>query len=398
MTDDALRVEGISKRYQLGQKVRRELWALRDVTFSVPRGSILGVIGANGAGKTTLLKVIARITRPTAGTVSGCGRVVPLLALGAGFQPDLTGRENVFMNAAMYGVAAADVEEHLDEIIEFAGIGDFIDVPVKRYSSGMYLRLAFSVAINMRPQILLADEVLAVGDLEFQERCLERVAEAGETGMSVLFVSHDMEAIRRLCDRVLWLQQGEIAGIGSPGDITSAYENAAWTQAAGTKKRGRNAASAGGDILFVKLTSNGREVGAARVSDDVSVEIGLHIRQANVVVRPRIELKARGVLAFRSVAPSAIEVAAPGHLTARVGLPPHLLAETTYSIDVGVSVVRGEEEFPILMYNALSFQVYDTAEASSARGTFTGQFPGVVRPRLDWSVVPGRQPAAMGNR
>src|SRR3954469_10390820 len=178
-------VKKLSKRYVIGTKQRRDLWALRDVSFSVEQGEILGIIGPNGAGKTTLLKVLSRVTVPTEGRVVGFGRVVPLLALGAGFQPDMSGRENIFMNAALYGMAATDVEQCLPEIIEFAGIGDFIDVPVKRYSSGMYLRLAFSVAVNMKPDILLADEVLAVGDIEFQERCLERVKQAGESGMSV---------------------------------------------------------------------------------------------------------------------------------------------------------------------------------------------------------------------
>src|SRR5678809_1382811 len=166
-----LSVKQLGKRYVIGTRQRRDLWALRDVSFSVEQGEILGIIGPNGAGKTTLLKILSRVTLPTEGRVVGHGRVVPLLALGAGFQPDLSGRDNIFMNAALYGMAASDVEKRLDDIIEFAGIGDFIDVPVKRYSSGMYLRLAFSVAVNMNPDILLADEVLAVGDIEFQERC-----------------------------------------------------------------------------------------------------------------------------------------------------------------------------------------------------------------------------------
>src|SRR6185436_19824646 len=196
-----LTVKNVSKRYALGSKVQREVWALKDVTFALEKGQILGVIGPNGAGKTTLLKVLSRVTPPTEGRIFGYGRVVPLLAIGAGFQEDQTGRANIFLNAAMYGVPAELVEERLDDIIDFADIGDFIDVQVRRYSSGMYLRLAFSVAVNMNPDILLADEVLAVGDVDFQERCLERVKQAGRDGMIVLFVSHDMAAITRLCSR-----------------------------------------------------------------------------------------------------------------------------------------------------------------------------------------------------
>jgi ABC-type polysaccharide/polyol phosphate transport system ATPase subunit len=387
---NALEIRGLGKRYRLGSRVPREIWALHDVTFDVAPGTILGVIGPNGAGKTTLLKIIGRVTRPTTGTVTGRGRVVPLLALGAGFQADLSGRENVFMNAAMYGVPAADVERNMDEIIEFSGIGDFIDVPVKRYSSGMYLRLAFSVAINMQPDILLADEVLAVGDLDFQERCLERVKDAGAAGMSVLFVSHDMEAIRRLCDRVVWLNAGEVAAIGPPDEVTTAYQNAAWsgTQASRKGTRQRGTVSAAGELVFVRLMIGGREIGAARVSDDVSVVIGIRTTQPDLRVRPQVDIKAQGVLAFRSTT-EPVHVERPGFVTATVTIPPHVLADISYSVDVAVGIRRGEESFPVVLYNAATFNVYDPNEAESARGSFRGQMSGVVRPRLAWTVVPG---------
>ena len=392
MSRRALTVEHISKRYRLGARVKREVWALNDVSFEAAPGTILGVIGPNGAGKTTLLKVIGRVTRPTSGVVHGYGRVVPLLALGAGFRPELSGRENILMNGAMYGISAAEIEEHLDEIIEFAGIAEFIDAPVKRYSSGMYLRLAFSVAVNMRPDILLADEVLAVGDLEFQERCLERVKAAGQAGMCVLFVSHDMEAIRRLCDRVLWLNEGKIVGVGSPDEITSAYERASW--AVGTTNRKRRQAGSGNDaaeILFARLEVGGKEVGAARVSDTLTVVIGVRTLQPGLEVRPVLDVKARGVVAFRSVAPELVKIDAPGLYTARVTIPPHLLAETAYGCDATVAITRGDERMSIILYNALSFHVYDTNEAQSARGTFGGNIHGVVRPRLQWEVAPAKR-------
>ncbi|MGH9347984.1 MAG: ABC transporter ATP-binding protein [Vicinamibacterales bacterium] len=384
---NVLDVDRISKRYRLGSKVKREIWALRDVSFGITPGTILGIIGPNGAGKTTLLKVIGRVTRPSSGRVTGYGRVVPLLALGAGFQPELSGRENIFLNAAMYGVPAPAVNERLDEIVEFAGLPDFLDVPVKRYSSGMYLRLAFSVAINMRPNILLADEVLAVGDLEFQERCLERVQRAGEAGMSVLFVSHDMEAIRRLCKRVLWLQAGEIAKVGPAEEVIDAYQNAVWS--GGTRPiRGQSGASGpAGEILFARLTVDGREVGAARVSDAVTVSIGVRLAERGLIVRPHLDVKARGVLAFRSVTPDWFTVDEPGLYTLAATIPPHLLADTNYSADITIGIRRGEERLPLVFTNAISFQVYDQNEQESARGTFTGQFRGIVRPRLDWTVV-----------
>jgi lipopolysaccharide transport system ATP-binding protein len=386
---NSLEIDKISKRYRLGTRIARELWALHDVSFTVARGTILGVIGPNGAGKTTLLKVISRVTRPTSGTVTGRGRVVPLLALGAGFRPELSGRENVFLNAAMYGIPASLVEERLDDIVEFAGLPDFLDEPVKRYSSGMYLRLAFSVAINMRPDILLADEVLAVGDLEFQERCLERVQREGQAGMSVLFVSHDMEQIRRLCDQVLWLNAGEVVALGAPEEVTAAYEKQSWSSAArGKKGRGQSGAvSALGEILFGKLMVSGREVGAARVSDELAITIGLRVAERGLRVRPQIDVRARGVLAFRSVA-APVETEQDGFFSATVVIPAHLLAETVYTVDIAVGFWRGDESHPAVLSNAVAFNVYDPDEQQSARGSYTGQIRGVVRPRLAWSLAP----------
>ena len=205
----------------------RDLWALRHVTFSVAPGTILGIIGANGAGKSTLLKVIARVTRPTEGRVTGFGRVVSLLELGAGFNPDFSAQDNILMNAAMHGISRREALERIPQIIEFAELDDFADNPLRQYSSGMYLRLAFSVAINMQPDILLADEILAVGDIAFQERCLQRVAQEAERGLTVLFVSHDMAAVARLCHRIIWIDKGEVMHDGEPERVVAEYEEAA---------------------------------------------------------------------------------------------------------------------------------------------------------------------------
>src|SRR5687768_6569001 len=205
----------------------RDLWALRHVTFSVAPGTILGIIGANGAGKSTLLKVIARVTRPTEGRVTGVGRVVSLLELGAGFNPDFSAQDNVLMNAAMHGIPRREALDRIPQIIEFAELDDFADNPLRQYSSGMYLRLAFSVAINMQPDILLADEILAVGDIALQGRCLQRVAAESERGLTVLFVSHDMSAVSRLCHRVVWRDRGEVVQDGEPEGVIAEYEDSA---------------------------------------------------------------------------------------------------------------------------------------------------------------------------
>ncbi len=240
----AVEVEKLSKRYELGRyepdtlretlagAFRRgpaaleetgEIWPLRDVTFDVEEGSAVGIIGANGAGKTTLLKVLARITEPTSGEARVRGRVGALLEVGAGFHPDLTGRENVYLAGAILGMSRADIGRRFDEIVAFSGVERFLDLPVKRYSSGMYLRLAFAVAVHVEPDVLLLDEVLAVGDVEFQRRCHQKMADTRRAGRTVLFVSHDLDAVEELCERVIWIRAGQIAADGPARAVIDGY-------------------------------------------------------------------------------------------------------------------------------------------------------------------------------
>jgi lipopolysaccharide transport system ATP-binding protein len=383
---DAIQVEGLGKRYQIGSKVKRDLWALQNVSFTVPRGSILGIIGANGAGKTTLLKVLSRVTPPTTGRVVGHGRVIPMLALGAGFQPELSGRENVVLNAALYGISAQEVEARMKDIVDFAGIDEFLDTPVKKYSSGMYLRLAFSVAINMHPDILLADEVLAVGDLEFQEKCLERVQQAGSEGMTVLFVSHDMTAIARLCDRVIWLNAGEIVKNGAPDEVVADYQNSAWAlSASASKLKGRAHVSALNEILSVTLRSaDGRQIGAVHATQECCIRIVHRFTKPGYFARYTIHVRARGTVAFRSRSPEDILIEQPGVYVAEVRIPAGLLADTIYTVDVNVVALRGEEYVPVVVHNALSFQVFDPASKQR------DHLGGVVSPRLAWELRPER--------
>jgi ABC-type polysaccharide/polyol phosphate transport system ATPase subunit len=244
MTGNAIEVEHLSKRYRLGesmpgrtlreavagsvrgrrrQQPRQELWSLRDVSFQVPEGQSLGVVGRNGAGKSTLLKILAMITQPTAGRSRTRGRLAPLLEVGTGFHPELTGRENVYLNGAILGMSRHDTARRFDEIVAFAGVERFVDTPVKRYSSGMYLRLAFSVAAHLEPDILVVDEVLAVGDAEFQAKCLGRMATVEREGRTVVFVSHNLEAIVQLCPRAIWLDQGATRAIGPAGEVVDTY-------------------------------------------------------------------------------------------------------------------------------------------------------------------------------
>jgi ABC-type polysaccharide/polyol phosphate transport system ATPase subunit len=205
---------------------REHLWALRDVSFDIREGEIVGLIGRNGAGKTTLLKILSRVTRPTAGLAEVHGRMGSLLEVGTGFHPELTGRENVFLSGAILGMGKCEIKRKFDEIVAFAEVDKFIDTPLKHFSTGMQMRLAFAVAAQLEPEILLVDEVLAVGDLEFQKKCLGKMSEVSKGGRTILFVSHQMGHIRRLCERVIWVDRGVIKQDGPTLDVVSAYERA----------------------------------------------------------------------------------------------------------------------------------------------------------------------------
>jgi ABC-type polysaccharide/polyol phosphate transport system ATPase subunit len=249
----AIEVERLGKRYWLGEhspryltlreslasvlrrgrdgtRAHRELWALRDVTFGIEEGEVVGVIGRNGAGKSTLLKILARITEPTTGVARMRGRVGALLEVGTGFHPELTGEENVYLNGAILGMKSGEIRRRFDEIVAFAGVEDFLDTPLKRYSSGMYLRLAFAVAAHLEPDIVVVDEVLAVGDADFQRRCLGKMSEFGREGRTVVFVSHDLGAISRLCRRAYWIDHGVIQAEGSSAEIVERYFRSAVRQ------------------------------------------------------------------------------------------------------------------------------------------------------------------------
>ena len=234
---DAVIVENGSKNYRIyakpadrlkelifrSRKFHTDFWALRNVSFSVPKGTTFGVIGENGSGKSTLLQMIAGTLQPTEGRISLDGRVAALLELGSGFNPEFTGRENVILNAAIMGLTEEETVRRLPEIERFAEIGDFIDQPVKTYSSGMYVRLAFAVAIHVDPEILLVDEALSVGDVYFQQRCMRRIRQMKQDGKTILFVSHDVTAVKNLCDAAIWLEHGELKAIGEPDSVVGKY-------------------------------------------------------------------------------------------------------------------------------------------------------------------------------
>jgi len=403
---DSIVIDDLGKRYWLGKarpqawwqawlapsptgkSVRqREIWALRQIDLTVAPGTIVGVIGPNGAGKTTLLKILARVTLPTAGRAIVRGRVASLLEVGAGFQSELTVRENIMLYAALYGISRAEVMRRFDDIIDFAELSAFVDTPVRRLSSGMYLRLAFSVVLNMQPDILLADEVLAVGDLSFQERCLERVKAAGAAGMTVLFVSHDLAAIRRLCDRAVWLKAGQIVDSGATDGVVSRYQSATWASLAPRTTKGKSSKHRGvGELLGVHLLSaTGEEIGAARVSDDIQVRLVFRLHQAGLRAQGAIDVYSDGVHAFRSIQPVSTPLAAPGVYSARVRIPAHLLADTTYTVNASVILSDDAQEYPLVQFNALDFPVYDQPDAAGLGLQGKRRLAGIVAPRLQWS-------------
>lgn len=217
-------VDRVWKQYRLGtRRGSGQFWALKDITLEVPRGASCGVIGRNGAGKSTLLKLLAGITAPTRGRLVLDGRVAALIEVGSGFHPELTGRENVFLSGAILGMTRREITAKLDRIVDFAGVGSFLDTPVKWYSSGMYVRLGFSIAAHLEPEILLVDEVLAVGDAEFQVRCLQRVHELKRQGVTIIFISHDLTSVEQLCDMAVLLEAGAAVTVGAPSDVVSHY-------------------------------------------------------------------------------------------------------------------------------------------------------------------------------
>ncbi|MGH3134041.1 MAG: ABC transporter ATP-binding protein [Gaiellaceae bacterium] len=298
MGQSAIEVEGVSKRFELGERgaayatlrdalasrlpgsARRKrettsIWALRDISLVVGTGEVLGVIGRNGAGKSTLLKILARITEPTSGVSRTRGRVGALLEVGTGFHPELTGRENIFLNGTILGLTRHEIRSRLDEIVTFAGVEGFLDTPLKRYSSGMYLRLAFAVAAHVEPEILLVDEVLAVGDADFQRRCLGKMEDLRQGGRTIVFVSHNLGAISRLCHRSVWLEQGTIRDEGPSEQIVERYLGSLDDGG----RDGRVTFAPGGrDVELLEVTlldSAGSPVDAARRDEPFSVRARL---------------------------------------------------------------------------------------------------------------------------
>ncbi|MGI9292335.1 MAG: ABC transporter ATP-binding protein, partial [Gammaproteobacteria bacterium] len=316
------------------------LWALRDVSFDVDPGTVLGLVGSNGAGKSTLLKLISRITPPTRGTILHRGRLSCLIEVGTGFHPELTGRENVYMSSTIMGMRKKEVDAKLDEIIEFAGVGKFIDTPTKRYSSGMTVRLAFAVMAHLEPEILVIDEVLAVGDAEFQRKCLNKMSGVGKSGKTVLFVSHNMAAVTRLCDRALLMNDGQVIQDGSAAEIVHSHVTAGGSSAAA--KEWNDIETAPGDdkvrLRDIRMTTASASVlaGPANVMDDLNIQITFDVLEPEQVLNPYFTVVSEtGIDLFSTINPDSrfeTEARKPGRYIMKATIPGGLLSEGTHYV------------------------------------------------------------------
>jgi lipopolysaccharide transport system ATP-binding protein len=366
----------------------RTIWALKDVSFEVKRGEVVGIIGRNGAGKSTLLKILSRITEPTEGAADIHGRVGSLLEVGTGFHPELTGRENIYLNGAILGMRRAEIDRKLGEIVAFAEIETFLDTPVKHYSSGMYVRLAFAVAAHLEPEILLVDEVLAVGDAAFQRKCLGKISDVAEGGRTVIFVSHNMTAMNRLCGRVILLEKGGTKLVGDPSKVISAYLS---EKATASGQRRWEAGLSNQDVSDFRIiavrtkSSLGLITSCIPADSSSTVEIEYEIDRG--LPRCRVGFAIQGLdgtVIFQSYdadLPEFDQPRGPGKYVSKCQIPPHLLGPGEYRLHINAGVfgrrnlARSE--------NALPLTVQD-------QGAIGSHFPerraGFLRPALDWSV------------
>ena len=419
MSHTVIQIENISKRYRLGQigsgslsedlnsmwanirgkedphskindsidKDKKEHWALTDVSFNVKQGEAIGIVGKNGAGKSTLLKILSRVTSPTTGTVKVKGRIASLLEVGTGFHPDLTGRENIYLNAAILGMTRTEVNRKFDEIVEFSGVEKYIHTPVKRYSSGMYVRLAFAVAAHLESEILVVDEVLAVGDSEFQKKCLGKMKDVTGDGRTVLFVSHNMTAVNTLCSSAVYLKNGRVFSLGASNEIVNQYlsnENQSKTSVSWevNNRPGDDVAK----VDWARLVNKRREkVEFALIDEQIGVEFQYEILKDGYFPIPNIHVTtAKGEFAFVSGEEKNEKLKGRGVYNTVMWVPENLLNEGTYLIRLAISTMSSAT----VHCSVMEAIVFEAIEDENKRGTdIRGNMPGVVRPFLKWDTL-----------
>ncbi len=428
MDDIAIRIENLSKLYHIGRAQQRhdtlrdaitdfrlkmtdslrrranlessifdlqsdrDLWALRDVSFDVKRGEVVGIIGRNGAGKSTLLKVLSRITEPTSGRAEIRGRVGSLLEVGTGFHPELTGRENIYLNGAILGMRRTEIERKFDEIVAFSEVDRFLDTPVKRYSSGMYVRLAFAVAAHLEPEILLVDEVLAVGDSSFQRKCLNKMQDVGQQGRTVFFVSHNMPAVTRLCERAILFDEGRVLHDGPSHQVVGAYLSSGLGTTA-AREWPDPAKAPASEAIRLRAVHVRNEDGAISEALDIRRPVG--IEMVYEVLKPDYKLmphfvlyNQEGQLVFVAVDQDPNWRGRPrptGRYASTGWIPGNLLAEGAMIVGVAMRTVE-PQQLHFDVRDAVVFQVVDSIDGDSARGDWGGHMRGVVRPLLTWGT------------
>jgi lipopolysaccharide transport system ATP-binding protein len=381
----------VAKRF-LGNRKKpktKDFWALKDVSFEVNEGDVIGVIGKNGSGKSTLLKILSRITQPTNGNAKIYGRVASLLEVGTGFHPELTGRENIFLNAAILGMKKSEVLEKLNSIIEFSGVQEFLDTPVKRYSSGMYVRLAFSVASHLNPEILLVDEVLAVGDAEFQSRCLNRMNDISNSGRTIFFVSHNMTAVNKLCNKAIWLNSGRLIKYGDTKSVVTNYLSNIKRNLLYQEWPDKDTAPGNAAVKIEKVYVKGErddlyedEQLAMDLDFIVGIEYYVLIGNKNITISFQL-LTVDGIIAFQSSTSHDLKYRNlkldTGRYFAKCRIPKNLLNSNTYTITF--RVVENQTNVLYRLDDALTFDLLDSVKR---RGAYLGKRKGIFSPILEW--------------
>jgi len=409
-----IKAQDLSKRYQLGKRdaayatlrealvsaasaplrilrrngngAERALWALRDVNFEIGQGEVVGIIGRNGAGKSTLLKILSRVTEPTTGRVELYGRVGSLLEVGTGFHPELTGRENIFLNGSILGMMRKEIEQKFDEIVAFAEVEKFLDTPVKRYSSGMYVRLAFAVAAHLEPEILVVDEVLAVGDHAFQQKCLSKMQDVSIHGRTVLFVSHNMGAISRLCQRCILLDHGRIVASGPTASTVQTYMTSGLMQRAEFVQS--EAVEKAINLLRIALVDENDQV-RSDVPYDRQLRFVLDYEVNKTVTGTSVGIglfTVDGTCAFVTgdfdSHPELLGARQPGRYRTTVEIPPRWLNTGRYTVTVYIANASSGVVYDQL--EAIVFNVVDTGTPGSRHGV---ERKGVLQPILDWTTT-----------
>jgi lipopolysaccharide transport system ATP-binding protein len=373
----------------LNRATREDFWALKDVSFEITKGEVVGIIGRNGAGKSTLLKIFSRITEPTTGTVRLRGRVASLLEVGTGFHGELTGRENIFLNGAILGMHRQEIKRKFDEIVAFAEIGKFLDTPVKRYSSGMYVRLAFAVAAHLEPEILIVDEVLSVGDASFQAKSMGKMRDQAGKGRTILFVSHNMEAVRNLCQRAIWMKDGVLHRDGMPDDIIKSYFRSISNEPSSASSN-----QVYGLVIQKVVLKNvqGGETGEFHPGEDLIVEIHYHAQAC--LKKPYVTLGIIGINGPCFTANMRLDGARPealdgtGTIVCRFESIP--LLPQTYAVNLGIHAKNGDDVI-IEYHKVASFRVVAELADYGYKGEFqerASRYTSVVVP-YEWRLPDG---------